>query len=81
MLWRKKWLFKGFGLTLRGSSNDFKVNESTCASGATFQPLYGASKDGNIFDPRNIENFRDDVLLDTDNEGVHFMMSDGVSVI
>lgn len=79
ILWRKGWAFKGFGLTLK-SDNDFKLNESSCASGALFHALYGAREDGNICCPENIEDFAKKVLYETENEGVHFMMSDGVNV-
>ncbi|XP_044272815.1 cap-specific mRNA (nucleoside-2'-O-)-methyltransferase 1 isoform X2 [Tribolium madens] len=76
ILWRKKWLFKGFGLTLR-SENDFKLTESFCASPVTFLPLYGAHGDGNACCPENISDFSEKVLFETENKGVHFMMSDG----
>lgn len=76
ILWRKKWVFKGFGLTLR-KNNDFKVSDSNCVSSATFLPLYGAMGDGDICRPENIKHFSERVLHDTNHEGVHFMMSDG----
>lgn len=71
-------MFKGFGFTLRGE-NDFKLSSSCCASGATFQPLYGSQGDGNVCCPENIQDFKEKVLHGTHGEGVHFMMSDGVS--
>lgn len=70
-------MFKGFGFTLR-NDNDFKVCNSNCASSATFQPLYGAMDDGNVCCPENIKHFSEKVLHETENKGVHFMMSDGV---
>ncbi|KAJ8919707.1 hypothetical protein NQ315_006235 [Exocentrus adspersus] len=76
ILWRKGWLFKGFGLTLR-DENDFKLQESMCASPATFQALYGARGDGNVCCPDNIRDFKRKVVHESDGEGVHFMMSDG----
>jgi cap1 methyltransferase len=77
VLWRKKWLFKGFGFTLR-DENDFKLTESICASPVTFLPMYGVNGDGNVCCPENIEDFKEKVLHETENRGVHFMMSDGV---
>jgi cap1 methyltransferase len=76
VLWRKKWLFKGFGFTLR-DENDFKLTESICASPVTFLPMYGVNGDGNVCCPENIEDFKEKVLHETENRGVHFMMSDG----
>lgn len=78
VLWRKKWYFKGFGLTLK-DKNDFKLADSVCASQVTFLPLYGARGDGNICCPDNIEDFKSKVLHET-KEGVHFVMADGVSI-
>ncbi|XP_063919988.1 cap-specific mRNA (nucleoside-2'-O-)-methyltransferase 1 isoform X2 [Zophobas morio] len=76
ILWRRKWHFKGFGFTLRGE-NDFKLTDSVCTSPVTFLPLYGACGDGNVCCPKNIDDFTDKVLFETENKGVHFMMSDG----
>ncbi|CAG9816211.1 unnamed protein product [Phaedon cochleariae] len=76
ILWRKHWYFKGFGLTLK-DDNDFKLGDSICASPVTFQAMYGKDGDGNVCSPENIIDFRDKVLHETDQKGVHFMMSDG----
>ncbi|RZC32066.1 cap-specific mRNA (nucleoside-2'-O-)-methyltransferase 1, partial [Asbolus verrucosus] len=76
ILWRKKWLFKGFGFTLR-DQNDFKITDSLCVSPVTFIPLYGVKGDGNVCCPANICDFKEKVLHETENKGVHFMMSDG----
>ncbi|XP_044729701.1 cap-specific mRNA (nucleoside-2'-O-)-methyltransferase 1, partial [Chrysoperla carnea] len=76
ILWRKKWLYKGFGFTLK-EENDFTLNEFLAGSPETFQPFYGPKQDGNIYDPDNITDFTNKVLEQTDNQGVHFMMSDG----
>ncbi|XP_018567759.1 cap-specific mRNA (nucleoside-2'-O-)-methyltransferase 1 isoform X2 [Anoplophora glabripennis] len=76
ILWRKKWHFKGFGLTLR-DENNFRLQDSMCASPVTFQALYGKRGDGNVCCPENIEDFKTKVLHETDGKGVHFMMSDG----
>lgn len=77
ILWRKEWLFKGFGFTLKGD-NDFKLSESTCASSVTFNSFYGVTDDGNVCNPENIKDFAGRVMNETENKGVHFMMSDGV---
>ncbi|KAG5882165.1 hypothetical protein JTB14_002889 [Gonioctena quinquepunctata] len=76
LLWRKQWFFKGFGLTLK-DNNDFRVNESSCVSHVTFQPLYGKDEDGNVCSPANIKDFKEKVISETAGQGVHFMMSDG----
>lgn len=76
ILWRKKWFYKGFGLTLR-DDHDFKVSESTCASNALFQALYGTEEDGNVCNPGNLIDFTERVKNETDGQGVHFMMADG----
>lgn len=79
ILWRKKWYFKGFGLTLK-DDNDFKLSDSTCASSATFQALYGEEGDGNVYCPANILDFKKKLMHETCGKGVHFMMSDGVGI-
>lgn len=76
ILWRKRWLFKGFGLTLRGE-HDFKLTQSICASDATFRSYYGANDDGDIYRPENIADFKEKIMHETDGLGVHFMMADG----
>lgn len=77
ILWRKKWLYKGFGMTLK-DEHDFTLSESSCASSATFQCLYGADGTGNVCNPSNLTDFSGRVGHET-GQGVHFMMSDGVS--
>ncbi|CAH0547027.1 unnamed protein product [Brassicogethes aeneus] len=76
ILWRTGWIYKGLGFTLK-DAHDFKLNESTCTSSATFQALYGKNEDGNICNPENISDFKEKILAETNNKGVHFMMSDG----
>ncbi|KAF2902960.1 hypothetical protein ILUMI_03229 [Ignelater luminosus] len=76
ILWRKKWLFKGFGFTLKGE-HDFELTESQCASPVTFSAHYGIRGDGDVCCPDNIRHFAERVLHETDGMGVHFMMSDG----
>lgn len=58
--------------------HDFKLYESSCASPATFQCLYGVDGTGNVCNPSNLTDFSDRVRHET-GQGVHFMMSDGVS--
>uniref|UniRef100_A0A069DZH7 Cap-specific mRNA (nucleoside-2'-O-)-methyltransferase 1 n=1 Tax=Panstrongylus megistus TaxID=65343 RepID=A0A069DZH7_9HEMI len=76
VLWRKKWLAKGFGFTLKGDC-DFKLCDFFAGSPETFEPFYGVKDDGNVFDPDNIRSFTDEVMKGTDGKGVHFMMADG----
>ncbi|XP_044746355.1 cap-specific mRNA (nucleoside-2'-O-)-methyltransferase 1 isoform X2 [Coccinella septempunctata] len=76
ILWRKSWLYKGFGFTLK-DDHDFKLHESRCASTFSFQTFYGSTGDGNICCPDNITDFKRKVLFQTNQEGVHFMTSDG----
>ncbi|KAB0797706.1 hypothetical protein PPYR_08699 [Photinus pyralis] len=76
VLWRKKWLFKGFGFTLK-SVHDFEMNRSRVVSPVTFNSQYGFYKDGDIFKLENIEHFAKNVKHETEGLGVHFMMSDG----
>ncbi|ENN81754.1 hypothetical protein YQE_01847, partial [Dendroctonus ponderosae] len=75
ILWRKKWWYKGFGMTLK-DEHDFKVADSCCASIAMFQPLYGADERGDICNPDNLTDFADRVANESKG-GLHFMMSDG----
>ncbi|KAK9891380.1 hypothetical protein WA026_014623 [Henosepilachna vigintioctopunctata] len=76
ILWRKGWLFKGFGLTLKGK-DDFRLNTSCCISPHSFQAFYGSAGDGNVCNPENIKDFKEKVLFQTNGLGVHFMTSDG----
>ncbi|KAL3285408.1 hypothetical protein HHI36_019510 [Cryptolaemus montrouzieri] len=76
ILWRKSWVFKGFGFTLR-DENDFQLYNSCCISPQSFQAFYGTQKDGNVCCPDNILDFKSKVLFSTRGEGVHFMTSDG----
>lgn len=41
----------------------------------------GVKDDGNVFDPANIESLMHFVMDHTYQQGVHFMMADGVSVL
>lgn len=75
VLWRKKWMAKGFGFTLRGE-HDFRLHEFVAGHPDTFDAHYGAKGDGNVYDPENIRSFSEHVLRQT-GTGVHFMMADG----
>ena len=79
VLWRKGWEARGFGFTLRGD-NDFKLEDFYAGSSETFEPHYGEKGkdgDGNIYNPQNLIAFRNHVLNNTENKGVHFVMADG----
>ncbi|CAO1399811.1 unnamed protein product [Diamesa serratosioi] len=75
LLWRKKWLAKGFGFTLK-SDNDFKLYDFFAGHPETFCPYYGVNGDGNVYDPENIESLTK-LVVDETESGVHFMMADG----
>lgn len=72
----KKWHAKGFGFTLK-NENDFTLDEFFAGPCETFHPFYGPTEDGNVFDPKNQEEFKALVMKHTYGKGVHFMMSDG----
>jgi len=76
ILSRKKWHAKGFGFTLK-NQNDFTLDEFFAGPCETFHPFYGSKDNGDVFDPRNQEEFKSLVMKHTYNKGVHFMMSDG----
>ncbi|XP_011505620.1 PREDICTED: cap-specific mRNA (nucleoside-2'-O-)-methyltransferase 1 [Ceratosolen solmsi marchali] len=76
VLWRKKWHAKGFGFTLK-NENDFKLHDFYAGPCETFHPYYGPKNDGNVFDPENQIALKDLIMSQTENMGVHFMMSDG----
>lgn len=66
-------------MTLRGE-HDFKLYDSTCAPYETFEAYYGVLDNGDIYYPANIEQFCSHVKLQTKNDGVHFVMADGVRI-
>lgn len=72
----KKWHAKGFGFTLQ-KENDFTLDEFLAGPCETFHPFYGSKENGDVFDPKNQEEFRALVMKYTYGKGVHFMMSDG----
>ncbi|XP_037078583.1 cap-specific mRNA (nucleoside-2'-O-)-methyltransferase 1-like [Pollicipes pollicipes] len=79
VLWKKKWQAKGFGFTLRGE-NDFKLHDFHAGPVETFEPHYGdggLQGDGDVFRRKNQQAFRNFVMKQTDDKGVHFMMADG----
>ncbi|KAK0163021.1 hypothetical protein PV327_006737 [Microctonus hyperodae] len=76
VLWRRKWIAKGFGFTLR-NSNDFKLEEFFAGPPETFHPYYGPKEDGNIYDTENQKALANLIMQQTKGQGVHFMMADG----
>lgn len=54
ILWKKKWLAKGFGFTLK-AENDFKLHDFLAGHPESFHPYYGINGDGDVYDPDNIE--------------------------
>ena len=80
VLWRKKWKAKGFGMTLK-CENDFKLDEFLAGSAEYFEPYYGKNGvdgDGDVTSEENLREFKRFVLEQTNNQGVHFFMADGV---
>lgn len=47
VLWKKKWLAKGFGFTLQ-CENDFKLHDFFAGHPETFDAYYGCKGDGNV---------------------------------
>lgn len=76
VLWRKKWVAKGFGFTLRNEM-DFNIHSFGAGNTETFDTFYGIREDGNIFNPENIESLQKFVLNQTLGIGVHLLMADG----
>ena len=80
ILWRKKWLSKGFGFTLKNTGHDFKLEDFYAGPPESFEPHYGVGGvdgDGNVFNSENISEFKNFVLDNTGGRGVHFLMADG----
>jgi cap1 methyltransferase len=46
-----------------------------------FAGVGGSEGDGDVYRPDNLTEFQNFVLENTDQQGVHFMMADGVSII
>ena len=76
VLYRKKWRAKGFGFTLK-KENDFKLHDFNAGPCETFHPFYGPKDNGDVYDPDNQIAFKELIMRQTNNEGVHFMMADG----
>lgn len=76
VLYREQWKAKGFGFTLR-ESNDFKLYDFHAGSPESFHPYYGPKEDGDVYNAENQEAFKDLIMRQTKNKGVHFMMADG----
>ncbi|XP_058467287.1 cap-specific mRNA (nucleoside-2'-O-)-methyltransferase 1-like [Malaya genurostris] len=77
VLWRNGgWNAKGFGFTTKG---DYEFHPEMIRMGApeTLDPFYGINDSGNIFDPNNIRDFIEYVMVQTDRLGVHLIMCDG----
>lgn len=79
VLWRKKWMAKGFGMTLK-AENDFKLEDFVAGPAECFEPFYGKKGiygDGDVTRTDNLKEFQRFVLSQTNDRGVHFMMADG----
>ena len=79
VLWRKKWMAKGFGMTLK-AENDFNLNDFIAGQPEYFEPHYGqngVNGDGDVTKSQNLKDFQRFVVEQTDHKGVHFMMADG----
>lgn len=80
LLWRRGWLSRGFGITLRGD-NDFRLDEvAATLSALNFSTHYGVGGmdgDGDVYRDDNQQEFSRYVLKNTDGRGVHVVMADG----
>lgn len=80
VLWRRKWRAKGFGMTLK-NDNDFRLDDFVAGGAEYFEPFYGVNGvngDGDVTKEENLLEFQRFVLEQTNQEGVHFFMADGV---
>lgn len=75
VLFRKKWLAKGFGFTLK-ERNDFDLEKFLAGHPETFHTYYGPHGDGNVYSSENLEALTQYIMEETET-GVHFMMADG----
>lgn len=75
VLFRKKWLAKGFGFTLK-ERNDFDLEKFLAGHPETFHTYYGPNGDGNVYSAENVEALTKYIMAETET-GVHFMMADG----
>lgn len=57
----------------------YRLEEFYAAPCETFEPYYGVKEDGNVYTPENIISLHERVMDSTEQQGVHFMMADGVS--
>ena len=65
------------------SGFDFKLDDFHAGPCETFDPHYGVKGydgNGDITSLENLEAFQEYVLDNTDGEGVHFVMADGVRI-
>uniref|UniRef100_A0A1I8ISP4 Cap-specific mRNA (nucleoside-2'-O-)-methyltransferase 1 n=1 Tax=Macrostomum lignano TaxID=282301 RepID=A0A1I8ISP4_9PLAT len=69
---------KGFGLTLRGEC-DFRLNDMLMGAPEFFYPYYGPTDQshGDIYLEDNMLGFRDLIMANTANLGVHLVTADG----
>ncbi|KAE9548020.1 hypothetical protein FO519_008769 [Halicephalobus sp. NKZ332] len=77
LIWRKGYYnCHGFGFTLVGEC-DFKLDKFLAGSSCYFDPYYGPKKDGNIYDPENLEALENYVKERTGGFGVDLVTADG----
>lgn len=79
VLWRKKYMAKGFGMTLK-EDNDFCLDDFVAGQPEYFETHYGlngARGDGDVTKSQNLKEFQRFVVEQTNHRGVHFMMADG----
>ncbi|CAL8111218.1 unnamed protein product [Orchesella dallaii] len=76
ILFRKNWIGKGFGMTLKGEL-DFDIWSFYMGSPESFESFYGPAGDGNVYNPSNTTSFINHVLSSTEGRGVHLLMADG----
>ncbi|CAG7719418.1 unnamed protein product, partial [Allacma fusca] len=77
ILYRRGIECKGFGITLRNTELDFNLQEIKAGPVECFEPYYGQSNNGNVYDPCNLKSFTNLVLKSTDNLGVQLALADG----
>ena len=69
-------------MTLRGE-NDFRLDDFVAGAPEYFETYYGVDGvegDGDITNPENLTEFAKFVLSSTNEQGVHFVMADGVRI-
>lgn len=78
VLWKRKWLAHGFGMTLK-SGTDWKLEDFLVAPTETFEIHYGhpSNDDGDIYKEANLKEFNQHIMRRTNGRGVNFVMADG----